>query len=120
MKARRQAIGGGKALLSALLALPLVVGLVSTPQATGAESIVYVLRHAERADAAQPQPDPHLSAAGHRRAARLADLLAAEPITAVLSSDYHRTRETSQPLAARLELPVEITTHERCPSSQPL
>jgi phosphohistidine phosphatase SixA len=70
-------------------------------------SVVYVVRHAERADAAQPERDPHLSAAGGVRAAQLADLLSAEHITTVFSSDYHRTRETAQPLASRLGLSVQ-------------
>ncbi len=90
------------------LVLLMGAGWIAAPQTTGSDSVVYVLRHAERADAAEPEPDPHLSVAGTARAAQLADLLAADPITAVLSSDYHRTRETSEPLAARLGLEVEI------------
>ncbi len=71
-------------------------------------SVVYVLRHAERADTDTPERDPHLSAAGHARARQLADLLVVEDISTVRSSDYYRTRETAQPLATRLGLPVQI------------
>lgn len=79
----------------------------SDPPGQQATTTVYVLRHAERADTEAPARDPHLSAAGHARAAQLADLLIAENITNVFSSDYHRTRETAQPLAGRLGLAVQ-------------
>ncbi|HET8607017.1 MAG TPA: histidine phosphatase family protein [Gaiellaceae bacterium] len=54
----------------------------------------------------QGHADPPLNAAGRRQAARLADALAADPPTAVYTSDLARARETAEIVAARLGLPV--------------
>jgi probable phosphoglycerate mutase len=53
-------------------------------------------------------PGVHLSAAGQAQAVRLAERLAPLPITAVYSSPSDRARETAEPVARRLGLPVEI------------
>ena len=60
----------------------------------------YVVRHFEKLEG----PDPGLSAAGHANAARLADLLAADPPAAIYVSTTRRARESAAPLAARLGL----------------
>lgn len=71
--------------------------------------VIYLARHAE---AIYPPPeaaprDPQLNAMGQDRADALARLLSSEPITNVFSTDYHRTRETAEPLAMALGLTVE-------------
>lgn len=66
---------------------------------------LFVLRHGEDLDEGR---DPALTEAGRERAEHLAEMLADAGIEYVLSSDYHRTRDTVASLAARLALPVEI------------
>jgi broad specificity phosphatase PhoE len=66
---------------------------------------LFVLRHGEDLDEGR---DPVLTEAGRERAEYLAEMLADAGIEYVLSSDYHRTRDTVAFLAERLALPVEI------------
>ncbi len=73
-----------------------------------AQRAIFVVRHAERADAGMnATPDPLLSAAGRARAERLADLLLKAGVTAVYATEYQRTIGTVQPLAQRLGLEVQ-------------
>jgi broad specificity phosphatase PhoE len=67
--------------------------------------VVFLVRHAERADAGMAAAqmagaDPELSDAGRARAASLAALLKDAKITAIFTTEYKRTRDTAQPLAA--------------------
>lgn len=52
--------------------------------------------------------DPPLADVGRAQASALADWLAVEPIDAVWSSPMRRARETAEPLAQRLQLPVSV------------
>lgn len=62
---------------------------------------VFVVRHAEKgAEGA----DPGLTPAGHERARALAHALADAGIAAVFVSEFKRTQETAEPLAAALRL----------------
>ncbi|HJR35530.1 MAG TPA: phosphoglycerate mutase family protein [Gemmatimonadales bacterium] len=83
-------------LLAALtLGLPLPVtgaAAQASPPVT-----VFVVRHAEKGP---ENPDPPLSAAGHKRAEALARVLADARISAAFASEFKRTRETVAPLAA--------------------
>jgi broad specificity phosphatase PhoE len=87
----------------------------AAPAAGDAASAARVLlvRHAE----AEPGGggDPELTAAGRRRAEALAEVLAAEPIAAVLATDTRRARATAAPIAVRLGLEVEIYDPRRLP-----
>lgn len=66
---------------------------------------IVVVRHAEKAsDTAR---DPDLSDAGHARARALAAALRDEPLVAVWSSDYRRTRQTAAPAAQAHGLDVQ-------------
>ena len=72
-----------------------------------------LIRHAEphrvEADANGGGPaDPGLTTRGREQSARLAEWLAAEPITHVVSSPLRRARETAAPLATRLGLELEV------------
>lgn len=60
-------------------------------------TVVYIVRHAEKA--AEPRRDPGLTPAGESRAAALAEALAEARLTAIVTSQLRRTRETAAPLA---------------------
>ena len=77
-------------------ATPAATGAV-TESARTAPTIVYLVRHAEKASATDP--DPSLSATGVIRAAALRETLRSTGIQTVLTSDRKRTRETAEPLA---------------------
>ena len=88
------------------LAFALLAALL--PWARGAaaqETVVYVVRHAERAsaDAASPLSEP-----GRERARELARLLGDAPLSSVLSTDTRRTRETAAAVADGRGLTVEL------------
>ena len=93
------------------LAMMVVTGTIAA-----AQQVIYVVRHAERADSAPaagqamtaPATDPHLSVEGHARAARLATMLRSSDISQILATEYQRTRQTAAPLAKALNL--EVTT----------
>jgi broad specificity phosphatase PhoE len=91
------------ALSSLVLMLCMVIPAV-TQAAPGAASI-FLVRHAEKVDASD---DPGLSEAGQERARALAHTLKDAGIERVYTTDYRRTRDTANPFAARLALPVEL------------
>lgn len=68
-----------------------------------------VVRHARphRADGDNATADPELTDAGHAQAAATADFLAGERVDHVVASPLRRAQQTAQPLAVRLDLPVE-------------
>jgi broad specificity phosphatase PhoE len=65
-----------------------------------------VVRHAEKAG--NDLKDPDLSEAGNVRAVALAQRLASEPLSAIYSTDFRRTRQTARPTAEARGLPVSI------------
>jgi broad specificity phosphatase PhoE len=79
-----------------------------------AQPLVFVVRHAERADAGTGgattmATDPDLSDAGRARAESLAAALKDAKITAIFVTPYKRTRQTAEPLAKALGVqPTEI------------
>jgi phosphohistidine phosphatase SixA len=71
----------------------------------GGASFVFLVRHAERADAGMAAAkmagaDPELSDAGKARAQALAAMLKDAKIAAIFTTQYKRTKDTAQPLAA--------------------
>ena len=79
--------------LSVLFAL----GGCATPR-RGEAGVTYVLvRHAEKAD--DDPRDPSLSAAGAKRARRLAERLHFVPVVAVYASGFRRTQQTAAAIA---------------------
>ena len=67
--------------------------------------VVYVVRHAEKADATR---DAALSEAGRARAAALAGALADAGVGAVVTTQFVRTQETAAPLARALGLEASV------------
>jgi phosphohistidine phosphatase SixA len=85
---------------------------LATPGASFAQS-VFVVRHAERADAgmmAAAGADPDLSAAGHSRADGLAATLKDARITAIFVTEFKRTQQTAGPLAKSLGLEPTVVS----------
>jgi broad specificity phosphatase PhoE len=92
--------------LAALAACaPAVRAPAVVPSPAGTTTIVLV-RHAEKA--AEPAADPPLTAEGAARAQALVEAVRGMPVTAIVSTDFARTRSTAAPLAARLGLTPEI------------
>jgi|SRR6476619_4455622 len=72
----------------------------------------YLVRHAKagsRRDWSKDDDLRPLSPVGHRQAARIADALADTGATRVVSSPFVRCRQTLDPLAQRLRLPLELS-----------
>jgi broad specificity phosphatase PhoE len=84
-----------RALLLALLLAP-------APAAAQDSTVVYLVRHAEKAD--PDAVDPALSEAGGARARLLAERLSGAGIDVVVVTQYRRTLETALPLLERTGL----------------
>jgi len=102
------------------ISLLAVTWLTATPSFARAEapgnpaaaaSLVLLVRHAERA--AEPANDPPLTSAGVARAQALAAALRNAGVTAVITSQLRRTRETAQPLATALGLMPQVVPISR-------
>jgi phosphohistidine phosphatase SixA len=98
----------GRLLLGAALALLLSVPVSAQAGGEGEASVIWLVRHAERADAGMDdQPDPELSAVGRARAQELARFLGEAGITSIYSTPFRRTMQTALPLAEALGLGIE-------------
>jgi phosphohistidine phosphatase SixA len=106
--------------LAVIISFLLLLSVSAQPVAAQTETLIFLVRHAERADdgpegnrmAMDPQmaEDPPLSVAGQDRAALLAEMLSDAGITHVHSTDYRRTRETAGPAARGTG--IEIATYD--------
>lgn len=100
-------------LAAALTVITLVSGPLRAPEdaapapqsAASAPRTVILVRHAEKG--ADDPRDPALSELGRERAQDLARLLARSGARRLVVSEYRRTRETLEPLAATLGLELE-------------
>lgn len=85
--------------------------LLTTAAAVAAQATVFVVRHAERADAGgatggMMASDPDLSDAGRARADSLAAMLKDAGITTIYATEFKRTQQTAAPLAKTTGVPV--------------
>lgn len=80
----------------------------STPDAPapGQPVVVYLVRHAEKAD--DGTNDPPLALAGEIRVRILQDLLADARLTHVHTTDWRRTRDTAEPIAQSAGLHLAV------------
>jgi len=95
----------------------LVLGLAS---GVAAQGVVFLVRHAERADDANAGPkmtaaDPDLSGQGVLRAQALAHVLKDAKITAIYTTEYKRTKQTAAPLATALGIQVTEVSSKDLP-----
>jgi len=96
-------------LLPTLVLLALGQAASTRPlSAQGDPVVVYLVRHAERAE--DGTSDPPISEAGQARARLLADMLLDAGVSDIYTTDYRRTRQTGAPLAAALGL--EMSTYD--------
>ena len=99
-----------------ILAIAAVLGVTAT---ASAQSTVFVVRHAERADAGAAATmmatDPDLSETGKVRAHSLAAALRDAGISAIYTTEYKRTQQTAEPLAKALGI-QPITVQSRNPA----
>lgn len=84
----------------------LALALALPVQAAPGETVVFVVRHAEKAD--DHPRDPGLSAVGTHRAQAIADMLQAESLQAVYATPYRRTQLTAAPTAAAKGLSITV------------
>ena len=96
-----------------LIAFLLAAALTPTPgcvsdksQPGAAPEMVLLVRHAEKAK--EPAEDPPLTPTGAQRAQDLAAALKDAGVTAIITTQLRRTRETAQPLADAQGLSPEI------------
>src|SRR5688572_14937113 len=75
-----------------------------TPRA--AATTVLLVRHAEKA--AQPADDPPLTAEGEARAQALVQVARDAGVTAIVTTQFQRTRLTGAPLAQALGITAEV------------
>jgi probable phosphoglycerate mutase len=83
----------------------LLVALTCFVSLDATAATLFVLRHADDLDEGR---DPLLTETGKARAEELAAMLASAEIEIILSSDYHRTRDTVAPLSARIGVEVQL------------
>lgn len=81
---------------------------MSRERAGGADTVVYIVRHAEKITGENAGRDPALTDAGQNRALVLAEILRSKNISHVYSSNYTRTRNTAAPTAKNAGVPVII------------
>ena len=83
--------------------------LAAVAMPAAAQQTIFMVRHAERADAGTnppPDADPDLSDLGHKHAASLAAVLKDAGITAVFATEKKRTQQTAAPVAKALGITV--------------
>lgn len=72
----------------------------------GQSTTFYLIRHAEKAD--DRTRNPHITTQGLQRAQKWCTILTPNAISAVYSTDYHRTIETAQPTADHIDTDIII------------
>lgn len=95
--------------------------MLAVTATASAQTTIFVVRHAERADAAAGTTptmatDPDLSEAGKARAQSLAAALKDAGVTAIYTTEYKRTQQTAEPLAKALGIQVTAVPAREMPA----
>lgn len=72
-----------------------------------AQTVVIVVRHAERAPGSG---DPPISELGRARASALAEILKSSGVAAIITTQLQRTRQTAEPLVSALGITPQVVT----------
>jgi len=92
----------------AMIVITLAAVVLSMPSTAFAQKLIFVVRHAERADTGtQRQTDPPLSVAGEARAQKLAAMLADAGVKDIFATEFRRTQDSAKPLAMKTGVAVE-------------
>jgi phosphohistidine phosphatase SixA len=91
--------------LAASLALPVPA---PAQAADDFPNLIVLVRHGDRGS--EPKDDPQLTEAGKQRAQDLAAALRGTKFTAIITTQFARTRSTAQPTASALGVTPEILT----------
>ncbi|MDB4877417.1 MAG: Phosphoglycerate mutase [Gemmatimonadetes bacterium] len=90
------------------VALGLTLWAASATAQTAKATTVILVRHAEKA--ATPVDDPPLTAEGEARARDLLDAIRDAGVSAIITTQFARTKATAQPTAAALGISPEIVS----------
>lgn len=74
--------------------------------AQDAPTVIIVVRHGEKQTSDPANPDPPLSEAGAKRAQSLIQVAEEAGVSVIYTTQFRRARETAQPLADKLKIPV--------------
>jgi broad specificity phosphatase PhoE len=86
--------------------LTLLIAALICAHPVAAQSTLFLVRHAEKAD--NDAKDPDISEAGRARADALAKTLKDAGITAIYATELKRTQQTAAPIARALQIDVTI------------
>jgi len=92
--------------LLVFLAIASVLATAGAQGTPAGDKLVFIVRHAEKASATDP--DPSLSDGGKERAVALAAALRDARVSLILVTSRKRTAETAAPLASALELTMHV------------
>ena len=73
-----------------------------------AEPLIFLVRHAEKAEGGADPKNPELSDAGRTRAQSLARMLRDAGVTAIFATEYRRTQQTAEEIARASGVQVTI------------
>ena len=90
---------------SQLLVLFLIVFMQTVSAQSDITTLIFV-RHAEKVN--DGSKDPELTVEGKDRATRLAAMLSTQPVAAIYSTDFKRTRNTVAPLAEAVNIKLSL------------